>query len=305
MIFFRNRQFESAVKNWLLFKRISVKSSTYYRYKYIVDKYILIYFDSVTIYYFTNFNFENYTQYLSKTLSSKTVQDILNVLKSLLKYIERRYNVDYKLDLISMPKRKQNKVQILKKEERDILEKYCLESGNLKNIGIAVCLNTGMRLGEICALKWEDIELEEGLISVNKTIQRVYLEKGNTKVQIDEPKTKDSIRKIPISNKLINVLKKLKETNHYSDDEYLITGTNKYMEPRSYQRIFKRCLKECNIMHDYKFHVLRHTFATNCVAIGMDIKSLSEILGHSNVSITLNLYVHSSYETQKKYLDKL
>ena len=301
LIFKGRKKFITIVKRWLLFKKISIKASTYYRYKYIINKYIIQYFKDKSIYFFINYDFSIYIQYLSKTLAPKTVIDIITVLKSILKYIERKYNLNYKLDLISMPKKKINEVKVLNKSESD---KLCLDGYNTKYIGIVICLNTGLRIGEICALKWKDIDLKQKLISVNKTIQRVYKGKKNTQIQIDEPKTYHSIRKIPISNKLLEIFKEIKKNNTYDDDAYFLTCTNKVIEPRNYYDLFKNCLQLCNIS-DYNFHVLRHTFATNCIKIGMDVKSLSEILGHSNVSLTLNRYVHSSYSNQKSYLDKL
>lgn len=304
-IFRRAILFKTETNDWLLFKKNSIKSSTYYRYKYLIDKYILSYFNNKNIYYFVSYNFNIYIDYLSNILSPKTIKDILSIFKSILRYIERKYNMDYKLDLISTPKNNQEEIQILKDDEKVKLENYCLESNSLKDIGIVVCLNTGLRLGEICALKWKNINFKDNVIIINQSVQRIYRGKSNTSLQFDTPKTKKSIRKIPISKKLLCPLKELKKVNKYSGEEYLLTGcTEKYMEPRTYQRTFKKCLSICDI-HDYNFHVLRHTFATNCVKIGMDAKSLSELLGHSNVNITLNKYVHSSYNVQKKFLDKL
>ncbi len=297
--------FNEETKDWLLFKKNSIKSSTYYRYKYLVDKYILSFFKYKSIYFFLDYDFNIYIEYLSSILSTKTVKDILSIFKSILKYIERKHNIDYKLDLVSTPKNEPNEIKILKNEEKEKLEKYCLENKDLKNLGIVICLNTGLRLGEICALTWNNIDFNEKCIIINKTIQRVYKGKKDTSIQLDTPKTKKSIRKIPISNKIFYPLKDLKKVNNYCGDEFLLTGSKeRYIEPRNYQRVFKKCLKICDI-DDYNFHILRHTFATNCIKIGMDAKSLSEILGHSNVNITLNTYVHSSYNTQKKFLDKL
>ncbi len=304
-IFKKVALFKNETNEWLLFKKNSIKNSTYYRYRYLIDRYILSYFKNKNIYYFIGYDFNIYINYLSGMLSAKTVKDILSVFRLILQYIERKYNIDYKLDLMSCPRDMQEEIKILKDDEKTKLEKYCLESNSLNNIGIVICLNTGLRLGEICALTWENINLEEQFIVVNKTMQRVYKGKNSTSIQLDTPKTKKSIRKIPIPQKLLSPLKALKRANNYRGDEFFLTGNkDKYVEPRTYQRVFKKCLKICNI-NDYNFHILRHTFATNCIKIGMDAKSLSEILGHSNVNITLNRYVHSSYNTQKKFLDKL
>lgn len=306
MNFFKKTiSFKTETNDWLLFKKNSIKSSTYYRYKYLIDRYILSFFKNKNIYFFLDYDFNIYIEHLSAILATKTLKDILSIFKSILKYIERKYNIDYKLDLISSPKHEQNEIKILKDDERKKLERYCLESNSLKNIGIVMCLNTGLRLGEICALTWDNIDFDENSFIINKTIQRIYKGKNNTSILLDTPKTKKSIRKIPIPRKILSTLKTLKKANNYRGDEFFLTGNkDKYVEPRTYQRLFKRCLRICNI-HDYNFHILRHTFATNCIKIGMDAKSLSELLGHSDVNITLNKYVHSSYNIQKKFLDKL
>ena len=165
-------------------------------------------------------------------------------------------------------------------------------------------MNTGLRIGEICALKWKDINLEKRIIYVQATLERIYDENlKKTKVIIDKPKTKNSVRQIPISNKLYSILKPLKKK--YEEEDFFLTGkSERYVEPRSYQYIYKRVLKKCKIQ-PHKFHCLRHSFASECINVGMDIKTLSEILGHANVNITLNIYVHSSYQTKKKYLEKI
>ena len=248
---------------WLLYKKVSIKESTYYRYKYIINKYILSYFSDKNIHYFENYNFNIYINYLLNKVSGKTVKDIMIVFKSLLKYSQRKYNIDFKLDLMCTPKYEQNEINILNDKEKNKLEKYCLESNNLRNIGIAICLNTGMRIGEICALTWKDIDLKDKFFIINKSLQRIYKGKKDTAIEINMPKTKKSIRKIPISNKLFNILKELKNTNNYNKEDFFLTGCkNKYIEPRNYQYLFKSCLKQCNI-HNYNFHVLTHTFATN------------------------------------------
>lgn len=165
-------------------------------------------------------------------------------------------------------------------------------------------LNTGLRIGEICALKFKNIDLERRIIYVENTMQRIYDKNtGKTKIVITEPKTRKSEREIPISNKLYEVLKPLKKI--YKNEDFFLTGeSGKYVEPRNYENIYKNILKKSNVKTN-NFHVLRHTFASNCVEVGMDVKALSEILGHSSVNITLNLYVHSSYRQKKKYLEKL
>ena len=174
----------------------------------------------------------------------------------------------------------------------------------MKSLGILLSLNTGLRIGEICALKWENIDLKEKNIYVKKTLQRVYdTENKKTKIIIDKPKTENSIRCIPLNSKIYEELNKIKKG--FSEKDFFLTGADGiYIEPRVYQNYYKNMLKSSKVK-EYNFHVLRHTFATNCIEVGMDIKSLSEILGHATVDITLNRYVHSSRKMKEKYLEKI
>lgn len=166
-----------------------------------------------------------------------------------------------------------------------------------------------MRLGEICALRWSDIHLDEGYISITKTLYRTKNIKNitvdgkipKTIIVIETPKTESSVRKIPISDFVEKLL--VKHGKRYSD-HYFLTNSSKYIEPRLYELYFKKILNDAGIEHT-KFHTLRHTFATNCVNVGCDVKSLSEILGHSSVRITLDRYVHPSIQVKKAQLNKL
>ena len=300
----RKIKFESVIYKWLEVKKNSIKQSTYSNYVYSINKYIMPQFGSYSIRKLQRYNFNQYVQEMNETLSPKTIRDILCILKSILYYAEQEYDCDFKIKKIVSPKLDLDTITILNKKERNRLEKYCLKEHSLKSIGIIICLNAGLRIGEICALKWKNIDLEKRELHIKSTLQRIYdTRKTNTKIIIDKPKTKTSTRTIPISNKLYSILVDLKKD--YKNEDFFLTGNcNKCVEPRGYQYTYKEILKKCK-MKEYKFHILRHTFATNCIEVGMDIKSLSEVLGHANVEITLNKYVHSSYKTKKKFLEKL
>ncbi len=294
--------FERVSKEWLNYKRISIKESTFYNYLFIIEKYLNPEFKEKNIEKIRNYN--DYIQNLQKKLSSKTVRDIINVLKAILKYYEDENDCILQVKRINVPKLEKKRLNILSHKEKEKLEKYCLEKNTLKTLGIIMCLNTGMRVGEICSLKWKNIDLDNRYIYVENTVQRVYNgNKRNSNIIIDKPKSDCSVRSIPINQKLYEVLKKLRKK--YNDEDYFLSGkVNKIVEPRNYQYTLKSILKKCKLK-PYKFHILRHTFATNCVEVGMDAKSLSEILGHSDVNITLGIYVHSSDKIKKKYLEKI
>lgn len=296
-------RFRRLTDNWLLYKKHKIKESTYLNYNYIINTYLNKKFGKKRLSYFLDYDMNEFIDSLEKTLSNKTVRDIVLVLKSILKYAERKYNTNFKLDLITMPTSEKNELQVFNEKEIKKLEKVCIKSEDIRNIGILIAIYTGMRIGEICALKWEYIDLNKKLINVKQTLQRVYVEKKKTKVIITPPKTKTSERKIPIPQMLYDELKK--QSVNYSKQAYVITGLeDKYIEPRSFQYVYKKALETCEVKYR-NFHCLRHTFATRCIRVGMDIKSLSEVLGHADVNITLNRYVHSSYDSKKKFMEKL
>ena len=201
-------------------------------------------------------------------------------------------------------KQVQKPLRVLSSIEQQKLSEYLFANLNSCNLGILICLYTGLRIGEICALKWEDISLEEQSLYVHHTMQRLQTSrtgKSKTTVIISTPKSDCSIRTIPIPNDMLALLQEQKQP----DNAYVLTGSShRYMEPRTLQYRFRVIMRRCEI-ENVNFHVLRHTFATRCVELGFDIKSLSEILGHASVNITLNRYVHPSRELKQKNMDKL
>lgn len=298
----KRKDFEVVTEEWLKYKKNTVKKSTYYNYSYSVAKYLYPSFAGKNITKIRNYN--NFIEELSDTLSPKTVRDIVTKLKEIINFYEEEHNTKLNIKKMSLPKLNKKEIQILSNKEKQKLEKYCIEQNSLKSLGILICLNTGLRVGEVCALRWENVDFETRRIHVEKTIERIYSKEGNkTIVIIDTPKSMTSIRTIPINSKLYNILKQMRGKCKKTD--FVLTGlSDHYVEPRNYQYHFKEILKRSKVKK-YKFHTLRHTFATNCIEAGMDIKSLSEILGHADVSITLNIYVHSSDKIKRKYLEKI
>ena len=294
--------FEDMANSWLIYKKLTVKTSTYYNYKYLVNTYLSERFQKYTIEEFIRFNVNQMILELSERLSPKTVKGIISVFISILNYAEEKYKIRFLLEPIAMPKPQIYDLQVLSLREQIKLEEFCLKHNDNRYIGIVLALYTGLRIGELCALTWENIDLRNKRILVTKTLQRIYLAKKKTAILIDSPKSVNSIRKIPMNDKVYEILKFQKNKN--KEQDFFLSGNKKYIEPRRYQYTFNKILKDAGL-RDYNFHILRHTFATNCIKVGMDPKSLSEILGHSNVNITLNKYVHSSDKIKKKFLQKL
>ena len=230
-------------------------------------------------------------------LSAKAVRDIMTVYRSIEAYAVREYGI--KQTSFAMPKAEKKQINVLNDIERKRLENYLIHNQNSTNISVLLCLFTGLRIGELCGLKWGDIDFQNGTVSVLRTVQRIN-KHGKSEVVIGSPKSKSSIRIVPIPEFLLAILKKKRK----NDDFYIITGTCKPTEPRTMQNRFKSVLKLCGI-RDVNFHLLRHTYATVCIENGFDPKTLSELLGHADASITLNRYVHSSMQMKKKYVSRL
>lgn len=234
-------------------------------------------------------------------LSYNTVYSITSVLKQVLKYAFSLSLLPKDLlTTIKLPPVSEKKIEIFETFEQQKIENYCLFS-KPNYIGIVLCLYTGIRIGELLALTWEDIDLENKIISINKSLSILKI-KGSSSKHIDKPKTKSSVRIIPIPKQLIPFIKKIKKT---SQSKYLIsTRNNEMVDIRSYQRSFEAMQKRLNIKYR-NFHSLRHTFATRALELGMDVKTLSEILGHNNATVTLNRYTHSLLEYKKEMINKL
>ena len=192
---------------------------------------------------------------------------------------------------------------VLNVDDQRKLKEFLIKQKTSTSIGILLSLYTGMRIGEVCALSWEDVDLDDNIIFVRHTVSRVKSNSGKRKTELilDEPKTRSSKREIPIPLYLTDVLKRYRENSHST---FVISNYDGFSDPRTYDIKFHSILKECGI-NSVNYHTLRHTFATRCVEAGVDIKTLSEILGHANVSVTLNTYVHSSMDLKRKQIEKL
>lgn len=237
-------------------------------------------------------------------LAPKTVNSILSVAKNVFKYASDEKGlrvVDIKSISVKQP---QKPLRVLSLHEQKKFSAYLRENLSPCNLGILLCLYTGLRIGEICALKWMDIYFTEQYLYVHQAMQRIQLLDGSekkTEVRVSEPKSNCSIRRIPIPDEMLLLLSSSRKT----DDAFILTGmVQRFIEPRCMENHFKAAVEACELK-GVNFHALRHTFATRCVELGFDIKSLSEILGHSSVNITLNRYVHPSMELKQKNMNML
>ena len=310
------RSFGSLLTDWLHFIQPDVKESTYTRYASMIEKHILPELGQISLSEMTSedidhFSFKKLTQGNLKNsggLSPKTVSGLLSVIRLALDYgAERGYYYPTRI-VIRNPRQTTPTIQILTWEEQKKLEIILLKENTKVSFGIMVSLYLGLRIGEICALRWEDLDMENGILYVQRSIQRITVFhpettpeiQAKTKIIIDTPKTNSSARKIPIPSFMLPAFK-----NHQTNlDFYVLTGSCSYLEPREYYRKYKKVMKKCGLEH-FNYHALRHTFATRCVENDFDMKSLSEILGHTSVSTTLQRYVHPSISLKRQHMNRL
>ena len=295
------------IYNWLLDKKHYIKESTYANYSNAVFNHIIPKLGHYKLDELSHKLIQDYLLDLSKNgkingsggLSSKTIKDITIIIKGSLKKAMNENKIKHIVLTFNYPlDSKLEKIYVLSKSEQNKITSYCLNNLDNKNLGILISLYSGLRIGELCSLQWNDINLKKSLISINKTVQRIYVKdfkESKSKIIITTPKTKNANREIPISKEFIELLKKFKGNNN----EYILSGSEKLIEPRTYRKYFDKVLKEIKINH-INFHSLRHTFVTNCISLGVDYKTVSELLGHANVNITLNLYVHPRLSQKKK-----
>ena len=297
-----DRFFGDLAEEWFKSKIPCTKESTRANYRMKLDKHILSFFGNKRcsevsandIYTFINTK-------LGKHLSARYVSDILIVIKAVFRYGSRHYGIKNVTDGITVPKTTKPKAVILTGEHQARLKHYLFSHLSLTTICVLIALEMGLRVGEVCGLKWFDVDFDNALLYVNRTVQRISCEgKRKTKVVISEPKSLSSKRTIPIPEWFLDILKTFKD----NADKYILSGENTPVEPRTLQYRFAALLKKVDLP-SVKFHSLRHAFATNAVKLGFDTKALSEILGHSSVEITLNKYVHPYIEQKRLYMERM
>lgn len=299
------KQLSEVIELWKIDKQQYVKKSSFSAYTLLIENHLLPIFGEQ--YEIEEADVQSFVlQKLEGGLSHKTIKDILIVLKMILKFGAKNKWLSYTPFDIQFPtEREKQNLEVLSRAEQKKIMNYIQEHFTFKNLGVYICLSAGIRIGEVCALTWEDIDTDNGVISINRTIQRIYLiENGvrRTELILDTPKTKNSIRDIPISKDLLRILKPFKKIVNPSF--FVLTNDAKPTEPRTYRSYYKKLMNELD-MPELKFHGLRHSFATRCIESNCDYKTVSVLLGHSNISTTLNLYVHPNMEQKKKAIEQM
>ena len=290
---------------WKEYKRPYVKQSTMAAYVLILENHVLPYFgdsDSLREQAVQAF----VLQKLERGLSVKTIKDILIVLKMVMNFgVKNEWMTYYEWDIKYPTTSTSKELEVLSVANHRKILNYIQSHFTFTGLGIYISLSTGLRIGEICALKWSDINVADGTITVSRTIERIYIiegEKKHTELIINTPKTKNSCRKIPMSKELLAMIKPLKKV--VNEDFYVLTNDERPTEPRTYRNYYNGLMVKLDIPK-LKYHGLRHSFATRCIEAGCDYKTVSVLLGHSNISTTLNLYVHPNMEQKKRCITKM
>ena len=298
----KQKTFQDVSKIWCDAKRPIVKHSTMCAYLLTLQTHLLPWFGTMET--IAECDVQQFViDKCASGLARKTVRDMVAVLKSIVKYGNKHGIFHFEEWEIEYPTDTENKLlPTLSLNHQRILMNHLIEQPTQQNIGVLLALCTGMRIGEVCALQWEDVDFTQRIITVRHTVGRIYNCELKTTERIHtSPKTKNSCREIPISKQLFQSLKTVRKQ---SQSPYVVGTSTQSKEPRSYRDYFSRLLKRLNIPH-LVFHGLRHTFATRCIESQCDYKTVSVILGHSNVATTLNLYVHPNLSQKKKCIDRM
>lgn len=305
-------KYKDWLQEWLeCYVKPSLKQKTYIRYSEIVSQHIVKDLGDYEMSDLTPLILQRYATELlqsgnlktGKGLSANSVNGIITVIQNSLKegYAIGQIS-QYCADKLKRPKAREKQVTCFSLTEQRKMEQAILNGTKPKMFGVILCLYTGLRIGELLALEWTDIDFQKGTITVSKTCYDGKDENGVFARITDTPKTENSQRVIPFPKQLNPYLRNLKKN---SNSNYVIVAkTKEFISVRSYQRSFELFLKKLNIPHK-GFHSLRHTFATRALECGMDVKTLSEILGHKNASITLNRYVHSLLEHKQEMMNRV
>ncbi len=297
--------YKEILDNWLIMKKGIIKEQSYIKYANLTYKHLLPILGNKIYKTIDARDIENYFKHPSIiNLSPSTKKTLIYIIKSSIQYGVNN-NLRKPLGVIDIKiKKPKAKVVYLTKYEQETLESYLEKKGNLNSLGIYLCLYTGIRLGEVCGLKWEDVDFINKSITIRRTVQRItntdLFSKSKTKKIISTPKSDASKRTIPLPDFLYNLMLK-----HQSKlDHYILTDAINFKDPRVLEKYLENSLAKCSI-RNLNFHTLRHTFATRSIESGMDIKTLSEILGHSSYHITLDIYVHSTIDQKRDCINNL
>lgn len=292
--------------DWLKSRQKAVKRSTFCGYRYCVKNHILPMLGDLPLAELEGVQIRSFIERMTELgLAETTIRSVLIALRSVIKYGVRSKLVKEEVLEFCRCSYHRPEARVLTIEESDKMKAYLLEKNTVFSVGILLCRSTGMRIGELCGLKWKDIDFAANSISIRRTVSRIPNPEASpgtprTVLYIRSPKSRSSAREIPIPKYLTDVLQRMQGEK----DAYLLTGHEYCMEPRNVQKRFKTILRHCE-MQDVNFHAMRHGFASACLEKGVDCKTVSSVLGHSSTNITMDIYVHTSMRQKQRCVDVL
>lgn len=278
-----------------------LKESTVSRYRYVVRQYIQPQLGAAPLYTLTEQRVADFYRKLQEQgLSAKSTRDVGVLLRAILRMAAKRGCFCTGLNA-ELPAYRKRQVEIFTEPEILRLAHHIVNEPDLTGLGVLLTLNSGLRLGELCALRWSDIDLHAGFLRVEREVQRIY-EKGCTRLIVQPPKSESSLRRIPLPTDILSLLAAHRPEN--AGSFCLLTSSGDPLEPRTMQNRYGSLLKRAGVPYR-NFHALRHTYATRCIEQNVDVKSVSEMLGHSDVRITLQTYVHVSLRHKQQAVQSI
>ena len=302
--------FFELAENWLHSVKPGIKESTYAHYHYTLHKYLLPMLGDFSVESLNEELMEHALEAIITATGTKhqplghsSAKECLSMLRRICKYAVHLHLMRPVEIRVALPQEKPQTTKPLTPAEQNQLCAYILANPSPRKVGILLGIESGLRIGEICGLKWSDFDLNSGTVQINRTVIRISCGNGHTKVVIQTPKTRTSHREIPLSKHILVVLRKLHSA--FPSNAWFLSGNDqKPVEPRCYRKSLKAYLRQASV-HLVRPHTLRHTFATTCLQARCDIKTLSELLGHSNPSITLKRYVHSDLKLKRQEINRI
>lgn len=291
--------FSALAEQWLASVSHGVKESTLAHYDYTLQRYLLPVFGAWKVHGLDEQRLEQgMLEVISpksgnhKPLGASSARECLSILRRICKYAAHLRLMRPVEILVKLPQFERVQTKPLSVQEQACLRDFVLEHPTTRKAGLLLQMQLGLRIGEVCGLQWGDFDLSAGVLTIRRTVSRIYCRDGHTKVLIQTPKTRSSGREIPIPQELFTLLQRLH--GGASEETWFLSGNaEKPVEPRCYRKSVQLYLRQAAVRKVHP-HTLRHTFATTCLQAGCDIKTLSELLGHADPNITLRRYVHSN-----------
>ena len=302
--------FSALAEQWLASVSHGVKESTLAHYDYTLQRYLLPVFGAWKVHGLEEPRMEQgMLEVISpksgnhKPLGASSARECLSILRRICKYAAHLRLMRPVEILVKLPQFERVQTKPLSVQEQACLRDFVLEHPTTRKAGLLLQMQLGLRIGEVCGLQWGDFDLSAGVLTIRRTVSRIYCRDGHTKVLIQTPKTRSSGREIPIPQELFTLLQRLH--GGASEETWFLSGNaEKPVEPRCYRKSVQLYLRQAAVRKVHP-HTLRHTFATTCLQAGCDIKTLSELLGHADPNITLRRYVHSNMNRKRRELERV